>query len=180
MTEFEKVEKLRMRADVSYEEAKKALDEANGDILDAMIALENQGKTVKPENEKYSTNTENVVVCTPLNSNDDKDKKKEETKEKYREVGRKFRAFIDKLFVNYVLLTRKEETIIKLPLWIFALVVLIGIHVVPIIIVISLFFGVRYSFVGRDEMKMANEAAQKAEKIAGDVVSIVKDEYDKL
>ena len=35
MDEFEKVEKLRQRANVSYEEAKKALDEANGDVLDA-------------------------------------------------------------------------------------------------------------------------------------------------
>jgi hypothetical protein len=42
---IEAVEKLVKHADVSYAEAKAALEEANGDILDALIALERQGKT---------------------------------------------------------------------------------------------------------------------------------------
>ena len=36
MDEFEKIEKLRTRANITYEEAKAALDEANGDLLDAI------------------------------------------------------------------------------------------------------------------------------------------------
>ena len=36
MDEFEKVERLREKADVSYEEAKKALEECNGDSWDAV------------------------------------------------------------------------------------------------------------------------------------------------
>ena len=44
MDNFEKVEKLVQKANVSYEDAKQALEEANGDMLDAMIALEKQGK----------------------------------------------------------------------------------------------------------------------------------------
>ena len=54
MDEFEKVEKLRQRANVSYEEAKKALDEANGDVLDAMLALEAQGKVSPDEQSTHS------------------------------------------------------------------------------------------------------------------------------
>ena len=37
--QFEKVEKLRERANVTYEEARDALNEANGDLLDAMVLL---------------------------------------------------------------------------------------------------------------------------------------------
>lgn len=44
MENYEKVEKLRERANVSYEEAKEALEQNNWDILDAMIALEKSGK----------------------------------------------------------------------------------------------------------------------------------------
>ena len=44
MDNLEKVERLREKADVSYEEAKKALDECDGDLLDAMVYLEKQGK----------------------------------------------------------------------------------------------------------------------------------------
>ncbi|MDR2615905.1 MAG: ubiquitin, partial [Oscillospiraceae bacterium] len=48
MATLEQVEKLRERANVSFEEAKAALDEADGDLLDALILLEKQGKTAAP------------------------------------------------------------------------------------------------------------------------------------
>ena len=48
MTELEKVEKLREKSDVTYAEAKEALEKSKGDILDALIYLENQGKTEAP------------------------------------------------------------------------------------------------------------------------------------
>jgi len=41
---IEKVDKLVERADVSYEVAKEALESANGDLLDAVILLEREGK----------------------------------------------------------------------------------------------------------------------------------------
>ena len=44
MDNFEKVEKLRQHANVSYEEAKEALERSDWDILDAMIYLEKTGK----------------------------------------------------------------------------------------------------------------------------------------
>ena len=178
MTEFEKVEKLRMRADVSYEEAKKALDEANGDILDAMIILENQGKTIKPSKESYSTKYEELSDLPAVVSDDANDKK--DKKEKSDEFLRKVKVMLRKLWVNFVDINRNEKHIMKLPLWLFVLIVLLGIHFVPILIVISLLFGCRYTFSGEDELKLANEAAQKAEKVAGDIVDVVKDEYNKL
>jgi len=41
---IEKVDKLVERADVSYEVAKEALESANGDLLDAVILLEREGR----------------------------------------------------------------------------------------------------------------------------------------
>ncbi len=55
MENYEKVEKLRERANVSYEEAKEALEQNNWDILDAMIALEKSGKAAGPKQTSYST-----------------------------------------------------------------------------------------------------------------------------
>ncbi|MDE6420210.1 MAG: UBA/TS-N domain protein, partial [Lachnospiraceae bacterium] len=55
MENYEKVEKLRERANVSYEEAKEALENNNWDILDAMIALEKSGKTKGTGQAGYST-----------------------------------------------------------------------------------------------------------------------------
>ncbi|AKL94188.1 transcriptional regulator [Clostridium aceticum] len=46
--DLETVDLLRKRANVSYEEAKKALEESNGDLVEALIFLEKANKT-KPE-----------------------------------------------------------------------------------------------------------------------------------
>ena len=53
MDNFEKVERLVEKANVSFEDAKAALDEANGDLLDAMIILEKRGKVKGPEQSEY-------------------------------------------------------------------------------------------------------------------------------
>ena len=58
MEMLEKVERLVEKANVSYEEAKAALDEANGDLLDAMVLLERQGKVKRPEQASFSTQYE--------------------------------------------------------------------------------------------------------------------------
>ena len=55
MDNFEKIEKLVEKTGVSYKEAKRVLEEANGDILDAMIILEQEGKAKAPKNSSYST-----------------------------------------------------------------------------------------------------------------------------
>ena len=63
MDMMEKVDKLRERANVSYEEAKEALEKSNGDILDAMILLEREGKTKKEGSETYSTGFDSTPQC---------------------------------------------------------------------------------------------------------------------
>ena len=44
MNDFEKVELLRQKANVTYEEAKDALKACNGDMLDAMVYLEKSAR----------------------------------------------------------------------------------------------------------------------------------------
>jgi hypothetical protein len=44
MVSIEQVEKLLQYADVSYEEARDALESCNGSLLDAIVLLERQGK----------------------------------------------------------------------------------------------------------------------------------------
>ena len=64
MNEFEKAEKLRERANVSFEEARDALKACGGDLLDAMVYLERLGH-IKPSEET----TEKASAC---NSNTSK------------------------------------------------------------------------------------------------------------
>ena len=58
MEMIEKVERLREKANVSYEEAKAALEQTGGDLLDAIVLLERQGKVKEPAHSTFSTEYE--------------------------------------------------------------------------------------------------------------------------
>ena len=62
MDRMESVELLREKAGVSYEEAKKALEESGWDILDAIIMLERQGKLSGKENKQAEQMVEEEKV----------------------------------------------------------------------------------------------------------------------
>ncbi|MDD2510700.1 MAG: DUF4342 domain-containing protein [Syntrophomonas sp.] len=48
---LELIEKLKERADISYEEAREALEKCDGDVVEALIYLEKQNKINKPSKE---------------------------------------------------------------------------------------------------------------------------------
>ena len=167
MDTFEKVEKLREKANVTFEEAKAALDEANGDLLDAMILLEKQGKA-EERKESYSTkeNAELMVVDEPA------------SKEKKRG-----NAFTDKLKVlwhksceNYFVIEREDKVMLNIPIWAFIVILAFTWHVTLIAMVVALFFGCKYSFKGAAQMKTANDVCDKVSEAAEKVI----EEYKKL
>lgn len=56
MEDYKLVEKLKNEANISYEEAKIALERSNWDILDAFVYLEEKGKVQKPSVSIFYTN----------------------------------------------------------------------------------------------------------------------------
>ena len=167
MESFEKVEKLRQRANVSYEEAKAALEASGWDLLDAMIYLEKEGKTVRDE--KF---VPSIVVGEEENKGKDgccKDKKSCD--------GEKFKEFCKSSWKkgneNFFVVTHKEETIIKIPVWAMILILIFTFHITLPVMLISLFFGVRYAFRGEADFEAVNKAMDKA----GDYADSVKEEF---
>ncbi len=169
MDTFEKVEKLREKANVTFEEAKAALDEANGDLLDAMILLEKQGKA-ETRAESFSTKKEatDLIVVDQPESRDEKKRGNAFTD--------KLKALWHKSCENYFVIEKDEEPIVNIPIWAFILILIFTWHVTLILMVIALFFGCKYSFQGPDKMKMANNVCEKASEAADKV----KEEYNKL
>ncbi len=53
MVTLEQVEKLREKTNISYDEAKAALEKTNGDILEAIINLEKENRIPAPEGGGY-------------------------------------------------------------------------------------------------------------------------------
>lgn len=176
MEHFEKVEKLRQRANVSYEEAKQALEACEWDMLEAMVYLEKLGKVVSPQQESYTTSFEGqpqyVSVPETVRRN---------TQYSYQEgFGSKMKRLWGKMWKigkeNYLRVSRKGEEIIKIPVWVFVLALLFAWHTLIIIMLVSLFLECHYSFCGRADLSGVNDAMEKASTFADKV----KDEYNKL
>ena len=148
MNDFEKVELLREKANVTYEEAKDALKACNGDMLDAMVYLEKLGK-VRP-----------TVV--------EKTCKREKVRENASNFGQKLKN-------NFLKVERNGEEIMKLPLWAMLLILIFAWHISITVVVVSLFFDVRYSIGGKDDMTEINKAMDKVSNVA----DTVKDEFAK-
>lgn len=169
MEKLEKVERLRERANVSYEEASAALEQAGGDLLDALVILEKQGKTKSPDQSTYSTSYEEqkeyVRVEDQLIEAENARKKENRAFKGFRET---VRSFFRILRDNSLIVTRHEKEFIRLPLWLLAIVLLITGAWKPaiVVIVISLFFQFRYSVGGRDQLSEANSFMEKASEAA--------------
>ena len=184
MDKFEKVEKLVQKAGVSYEDAKRALEKADGDLLDAMIILEKEGKAEAPEQSTYSTEYEEQAQYVSVATQVENDRRSYDRDEQRRERKERFRAGVKKvlhfLSSNNLIISRHGNMVARLPLWAVVLIFIIAWHISIIAVIVSLFFGVTYSFKGEADMDAANDAMGKVSNAAEKVAEKVKEEYNKL
>ncbi|MCR4990289.1 MAG: DUF4342 domain-containing protein [Lachnospiraceae bacterium] len=173
---FEKVEKLRQKADITYEEAKEALEKANGDMLDAMIMLEKEGKTKAPKKESYSTDSDSdrypLVVSDCCKNKKNKDER--ESIESWW-ITKKLKELWKKGNENFLVVEKDDRMILNVPLWLFIVILLLAWHVSLVAVVVSLFLGCHYRFEGKADLSKANNVAKTVE----DAATQVKDEFKK-
>ena len=160
MDKFEKVEKLRERAQVSYEEAQKALEENGWDLLDAMVALEKTGKTDSPKQQQYSTSydqqQEYVSVKTKVEQQQ-KDKPK-----LGKSIGEAMQRFFRICLDNWLCVRRNEDLVLRIPLFVVILILLFFWKIAVPVMLIALLFNFRYSIEGKDELKEVNAIMNSA------------------
>lgn len=169
MEMLEKVERLREKADVTYEEAKAALEQTDGDLLDAMVLLERQGKVKKPAQSTFSTEYEEQTEYIKVR---DKVEEQEKSAPSFgRTIGRLFRGLIRFIRQTTFLVTKEEDVVFSMPTIVFALLLLFFWEILAPVMVIALFFGIRYSFEGEEEAEKANSILNKAGDFAQDVRS---------
>ncbi|MCR5216536.1 MAG: hypothetical protein K6C69_06325 [Lachnospiraceae bacterium] len=178
MDELEKVEKLRDRANVTYEEARDALKECNGDLLDAMVLLEHQGKTKNPgKKTSYKTITEEQLEAKYT---DVTDKVREQVEKVDETFGKKLKKVLSKigkfLMHNTLVIEHKNKVVTEMPLWLVVLLVAFLWEVVIVAFVISLFCDVKYRMEGEDDLETANTILGQLNKFTDSFSSEDKDE----
>lgn len=148
MEEFTKVERLVTITGASYEDARNALKSSDGDIVDAMVYLEQVGKvTVKTANvdPRFAPISESEVAAAAIRN---------EERERAAAIKKTSGGFIGKLLrfllCNKIAISKDKREIIRLPL--IALILLCGVSfgTAVVAIIISMFCGIEYRLV-KDE-----------------------------
>lgn len=168
MEQFDKVEKLVQKTGVSYEEARQVLEQSGGDLLDAMILLEQSGRVKAPKHSSYSTEYEAQpryeAVAQALEVAGRGGRREGESGwSKLKAFGKKAWHF---LCSNYLLVHRNGNLVVKLPFWSVALILLMIWYLTLILVVVSLFFGFSYSCQGEKDMKKVNRVMERARRAA--------------
>ncbi len=177
MITIEQVEELRKRVNISYEEAKAALEETNGDMLDAVINLERRKKISAPEGGFYSTKNQHHIYSGEAVEGNGQDK--------YNNTGnnvirllKKFLSFCKKMLVkgnkNNFEVIKDGKTEMSIPVTLLAILAIFFFWITVPILVLGLFLGYRYAFkgpdLGRENINsVMNKAADMAENLKNEV-----------
>ena len=164
--EMDNLEKVVQRVDktgCSYVDAKRALEEHDWNILDAVVALEEEGKTVKkdPVEEPEVIRAEEAESIKP-------DEFKQETRGSYgrgnfgddaRHYGEQakgaakgfFGRVKEALTKNYMtIFGRAGNQILRLPMWVLLILLLCWFWGILMIALVLMVFGCRFHFEGKD------------------------------
>ncbi len=155
MDHYEMAENLRIKANVTYEEAKAALEANDWDMLDALVLLESEGKV-------------NAVPGSAAR------KKADETRRSaHREKGNlaKLGSWIRKMIAlgnkNLFVISRKGSELVAMPITVMSLLTVLAWPFSLVVLFAGFFLGTRYTFRGPDISAAVSDFVTKAQDKAG-------------
>jgi len=177
MEKLEKVELVREKCGVTYEEAKNALEACDYDVLDAIVKLEREGKA-QAATASYATFTEAEHHVSPemtrAQAEYHESSKKTKVGDLWTSLCAHVKEFINAGFEMTFIAEREGERVVALPL----LILLIGMFIWGIsiwLLIIGLFFGFRYRIEGASPLTIdVNEAMDKVADVAEGIRSDLK------
>ncbi len=193
---LEMVERLKEKANVSYAQAKEALEYSGGNLLDALIYLEEKGAIPRAEGAYYSTKSETPPPPPPpeplpgrLPDKAKKQKSPKQPRSGRGGVRRFFNTLRRWLIDNELEIWRRDQPVTALPVLILVLLLCCAFWVTIPVLVLGLFLGFRYRFSGpdleRDDLNgMMGSVADTAADLGRQVMDEIKhdwhsDEQDK-
>ena len=187
---LEQVERLREKANVSYGQAKAALEYSGGNLLDALIYLEEQGVIPRPEETYYSTKGETPppppqeLPVLPVEVQGKKQRKQKKGPGQSRERGRLLQWLRRILLDNELEIWRKGQPITAVPMLILLIFVIFLYWIAVPMLILGLFLGFRYKVSGPDLENeafnsMMDSAGSTAEDVGRQVMDELKSQHEK-
>ena len=179
MDKLEKVEKLREKTGVSYEDAKNALEACDYDLLDAIIYLEKLDKVKAPEDHSFNTGHEQKTStefehaqqkytneCIKVTFGQMMDKF-------FKWCGKVLKKSVDSTFI----VERRGQTMINVPVLVLVIALILAFWVVLPLLVVGLFCECRYHFEGIGDINVNLNSA--CDKMADSVDNLKSDVNNK-
>lgn len=192
---LEQVERLREKANVSYAQAKQALEYSGGNLLDALIYLEEQGVIPRPQGACYSTRNETPPPPPPPKELAPLKEKTgwKEKREKKKTGGMGVKVIHGKtlfstlrrwLIDNEMEIWRREQPVTALPILVLILLVLFAPYITLPVLILGLFLGFRYQISGPDLEDeafngMMGNVADTAADLGRQVMEELKNQHEK-
>lgn len=126
---LEKIDMIMQRANVSYKEAKEALERHNGDILEALIELEAEQKTARPKFDQ---------------GNREERRYRQNHQDFWTEFSEGAKQLFKKMSATSLTLSSKEKQYFDIPMIVAAILVVITLPVSLFLLILPYCFGMRF------------------------------------
>lgn len=170
MENLEKVEKIREKAGVSYEEAKSALEACDYDMLDALCYLEKLGKISPNSTASFSTQTkcsDEFIEAQKKYENDCKGNTIGDVINKFFDwCGRIIKKSCETTFE----VSRNGNRLVAVPVIVLIVLVLFAFWITLPLLIVGMFMDCKYRFLGFESTKIdINEMCDKASDACGNI-----------
>lgn len=187
MERMDMVEKIREKADVTIEEAKAVLERNNWDMLDTLVELEQSGRLKSDAGTRTSSEgsgTDEYERVNPTASGSQYEygagTAASSAKETGKKIWDKLVVLFQKSLSNSFVVSKEEEVMVRVPVLVLIILVLAAFWFTVIVLIVGLFFNLRYSFQGKELGKDSiNSTMGKATDFAQEIVREVKEEQEK-
>lgn len=146
---LEKIDMIMQRANVSYKEAKEALEKHNGDILEALIELEAEQKTSRPNFDQ---------------GNREERRYRQNHQDFWAEFSDGAKQLFKKMSATSLTLSSKEKQYFDIPMIVAFILALITLPVSLFLLILPYCFGLRFDIkdnTGHSIYEKPSEASQK-------------------
>ncbi|WP_315121299.1 DUF4342 domain-containing protein [uncultured Clostridium sp.] len=175
MEELKLIDKLKEKTNISYEEAKTALENSNWNILDALLHLEENGKVEKPSvsifytNEaRYSEKREEIIK---------NEKKKYENNNSFQGIFEIICKYIDTWNNIFLEIKKKDRIFLKIPLTVVIVLSFFMFWIIIPLIVVGLFLDMEFYVSSK---RINTDKANKVISEISENVKTIKGKFKKV
>lgn len=165
MDKLDKVEIVREKTGVSYEEAREALEHCDYDALDAIVWLESQGKTRQQTAHHSTTPNEQPISAEMVYAQQEYERTSRRSR--FSEVFARVMDVLKRLCSRGLEVSfsveRNGSQLFAMPVLILVILMLFLFPATIPLLIVGLFFGFRYRFEGLKESSVdVNDAMNRA------------------